>query len=331
MRQWRAGHHSDGSCGWEVVTAPIAGPHIEACVRALADGFRRAGAVADERCGVHVHVDAKDLMWQDMFRLLWVYARVEPLLYVIAGQQRLTNTYCKPAGRAFLTAMGYVDRKGGVLATAYEQSGGYRGDDGKVRSKSEAGRAYNKLQPGKKDAGRYKGLNIVPWLCGRRENANNARNRIVLEYVLDASGGRVVKNGRNVVKRWADANGKPIDGAVKPIKADCTVEFRIHRNTLDAERLSEWALLCMRLVDWCAKASDSEAQALPRSALRCLAIIAPESLPFILKRIRAWRTATRRFVATTGRPRTVPRRISCKGGRWRITNTSGHDGATEGA
>lgn len=304
IRTWRAGHHQDGSCGWEVVTAPLAGPNIGACLKDLASAFEACETKADEKCGVHVHVDAKDLSWPDIFRLLWVYARVEPLLYVIAGQQRIGNTYCKPAGAKYLEAMGYVDRKGGVLATAYDQIGS------KKIGKSESGREYvRSIKPGKKDGGRYKGLNIIPWLAGRRENINNTKSRVAVAYKLD-------RNGTRIATAWVDREThKPI--VSKPVKNDTTVEFRIHRNTLDGERLTQWALLCMRLVDWCAKATDKEAQSLPRSALRCLAVISPESLPFMLKRIVAWRYATRKSLTNP-----IPRRIHCHGGRWKIVADS---------
>lgn len=303
LEKWRSGHHSDGSCGYEVVTAPIAGPHVAACVTDVCNAFDRADTKADERCGVHVHVDARDLMWADMFRLLWVYARVEPLLYVLAGQHRIENQYCKPSGRDYLDAMGYVDRKGGVLATAYNQT---PYDDGskKKTSKADAGRSYvRSTKPGKKDGGRYKGLNILPWLAGRRKNA---RPRVIA-WKQDEHGNRIrTSGGKMIPTRFEPA-------PAKPIKGDTTIEFRLHRNTLDAGRIIGWAQVCERIVSWCATHTDKEAQALPRSALRCMAVIAPESMPFVLSRIRSWRRATRKGLLSP-----VSRRIVCTAGRWRI-------------
>src|ERR1700690_1287514 len=55
--QWRAGDHQDGSCGREVVTAPIAGNHLVNCLTSLGVALDEAGAKADESCGIHVHVD----------------------------------------------------------------------------------------------------------------------------------------------------------------------------------------------------------------------------------------------------------------------------------
>jgi hypothetical protein len=261
--KWRAGDHYDGSCGREIVTAPIAGKHIDKCLYDLGDALVTSGVKADERCGVHVHVDAADFLWSDMFRLLHVYAKVEPLLYLIAGQHRVKNTYCAPIGEKYRSALSSVDRKGDVLNVAYNRGG------------AAGARAYvREYAPNKKDGGRYKGLNICPWLAGRRAN----RRR------------------------------KP-----KVIKRDTTVEFRLHRNTLSGRRVAEWAKLCERIVSWCAKASDAEARALPKSALRALSVIAPDSKPWIVERLRAWRKATARA------QKHAPRRLSNSGGTWRIS------------
>lgn len=262
-RAWRAGDHYDGSCGREIVTAPIAGKHVDACLTALGRALKAASVGADKRCGVHVHVDASDLMWADMFRLLHVYAKVEPILYLLAGQHRVTNTYCEPVGDKYRAALSSVDRKGDVLSAAYNRGGA-----------SGARRYVRDNAPTKKDGGRYKGLNICPWLVGRRANRR---------------------------------------GKSKVVKKDTTVEFRLHRNTLDIRRVAEWAKLCERLVSWCAKASDAEARALPKSALRALMVIAPDSKAWIMQRVKEWRKATAR---TT---KQAPRRMSNAGGNWRIS------------
>lgn len=261
LSTWRAGHHEDGSCGWEVVTAPISGKYIDRCLTDLGEALRDSGARADERCGVHVHVDASDYTWADMYRLLHVYAKLEPILYMLGGQHRALNDYCAPVGEKYVRALGNVDRKGTVLGVAYGAG-----------EAAEARHFVWREQPTKKAGGRYKGLNICPWLVGRRYNT----------------------------KRGA-----------KRVKKDTTVEFRLHRNTLDTKRVAGWAKLCAAIVTWCATASDKEAAALPRSGLRALMVIAPDSRDWILRRIKAWRGATSH---ATG----VVRRMSTSGGKWSI-------------
>ncbi len=268
-KKWRGGIHSDGSCGWEAVTAPMAGDHIEACLTDLAAEFDDKDVRADARCGIHVHVDARDMSWADMYRLLWVYGKIEPILYLLAGQKRSLGgnggrSYCAPVGQKYLASLSEIDRKGGVLAVAFEKA-----------SPSIAKSYVRSHRMHKKDQGRYRGLNIIPWLAGRTTDPNTGKHRRA---------------------------------------PDSTVEFRMHRNSLDAKRVIGWTQLCVRIVDWCANATDKQAQALPKSALRALCeVIAPDCAPWILSRVREWRNATKMKPSPYNpsvRKRTTPRYIS---------------------
>lgn len=259
LDKWRGAIHEDGSCGWEAVTTPLGGKHIEACMKDLAKAMRHEHASADDRCGVHVHVDARDIRWHDMRRLLRAYSLVEPVMYLLAGQHRTSQHYCMPCGKKYADACEAEDFKTAIMAVAYKYH-------------PERVRAYARERPDKKDGGRYKGLNIIPWLTGRRKHA-----------------------------------------------PDTTVEFRMHRNSLDGRRLAWWAKVCAELVSWAAKASDAEADALPRSALRALCtVIAPSCAPWILQRVAEWRRVT---TSSQGSTRYTaagmaipPRRIRVKGG-----------------
>ncbi len=277
--KWRGGMHEDGSCGYEAVTAPLAGDHIASCLQDLGKALSKTEA--DDRCGIHVHVDARDLNWSDMYRLLWVYGKVEPFLYLLAGQHRAKvdydqTSYCKPVGKEYLASLSEVDRKGAVLAVAL----------GKGDSEKAARRTLRQRRLGKKDGGRYRGLNIIPWLVGRAYKERQVKKDL--------------KTGK-------------ITNTFTP-KSDSTVEFRMHRNTLLADRVVGWAQLCACLVDWSARATDKEAQNLPKSALRALCeIIAPECKTWILHRLREWRKAT-----AFSRRNKVPRRISLTAQGYRL-------------
>jgi len=98
------------------------------------------------------------------------------------------------------------------------------------------------------------------------------------------------------------------------IKRDATIEFRIHRNSLDAERVIGWAQLCAKMVDWAANSSNKELENLPKSQLRTLIAIAPELKKFILKRITDWRRATSYGAHNTDEG--VSRRLTFKSGKF---------------
>lgn len=236
--EWRGGVHRDGSCGEEAVTPPLAGDNILKCLEGLGKAFHDGSAKSDLRCGIHVHVDASDMGWHDIFKLIRVYSKLEPLLYLLAGQNRLENQYCEPCGPKLLRNLDAKDPKGAILTDCYS---------------SINGRAYKKECNGKTDKKsglRYRGLNLQPWLAGRFSKGN---------------------------------------------KPDTTIEFRLHRNTLDPYRVIGWAKVCARLIDWTDKASDADIATLPPSAARALAeVIAPDCAPWIIGRIMAWHKVTKR-------------------------------------
>jgi hypothetical protein len=259
-RKWGAGWHEDGSCGYEAVTPPCAGSHIDRCLDDLSEVIGKT----DNSCGIHVHVDASDYKWDDLYRFLRVFGKVEGLLYVLGGQQRITNSYCEPCGVNYLAALDSDDPKNAVLALAYgvrekgEPTPRRRGKK-VVQIVPRYGKQANRDNPGKKTGGRYKSINIAPWVFGRRL--------------------RAVQTGKGVRR-----NGQ---------RRDTTLEFRLHRNGDGAERVIGWTHLCVAIVEWCARASDAEVRKLPKSALRALCTIAPASKVWILRRVTEWRVATR--------------------------------------
>lgn len=91
-----AGNHEDGSCMAEVVTAPMGGDNIKKQVTSLGKLINSNFKVDEKVCGLHVHVDARDIDKDGMERLLVLYGKIEPSLYIIAGISREKSTYCRP-------------------------------------------------------------------------------------------------------------------------------------------------------------------------------------------------------------------------------------------
>jgi hypothetical protein len=219
---------SDGSCGLEAVTPPLAGECLRACVEDICDILNKGAGGCNERCSVHVHVDARDFSWDDMSRLIRVYQLVEPILYILGGQGRVTNHYCRPLGT----------RYSAVLEADYDKA------DKRMRVLQYASVPVREGRS-KKGGDRYRGMNLLPWLAGKQSNAK-----------------------------------------------DSTVEFRIHKNSHDPQRLVPWATLLSDLVSWVACHNDREADALPKGALRALVAMLPTHREYILARLREWKNET---------------------------------------
>ncbi len=259
-KKWGGTIHYDGSCGEEAVTPPMAGDFICKVITDLGNAFKLSHVKIDNRCSVHVHVDASDYSWHDMFKLLKVYSKLEPILYLLAGQQRLLSKYCIPLGKdldkIFTNSNGAElscpDYKGAILAVALQASS------------SKDARELQRGKPGKRTGGRYRGLNINPWLAARRSKS-----------------------------------------------PDATVEFRMHRDCYETNRIIGWTQLCVRIVDWCLKSSVKDIENLPKSPLRALCqTIAPDCAGWILSRIKEWRKSTNKFTGRFGR------RIHVRGGKY---------------
>lgn len=321
LKKWLGERHEDASCGYEAVTAPIAGDYMVKCVTALGTVFKKSKATIDNRCSIHVHADAKDLQWADMFRLLKVYSIVEPILYMLAGQERLDNRYCVPCGKDYASALNRIDRKDAIMAVAFTTitRDGHKAD---VNLLPDNGRVSQRAVPGKRADvhlnSRRKGLNILPWLAGR-----GPRPKTPVAVIVQARDTiETVAHRHNVsvaaLMRWNKLKpsqklregGKLIVNK-RTVAPDTTVEFRIHPNTHDETRVINWVKVILRLVDWAAKSTDKDLENLPKSALRILCqVIAPECSPWIMSRVKEWRNETSRNL---GRQQ---RRISLKGGKY---------------
>lgn len=237
---WCGDVHEDGSCGWEAVTPPLTPKELEPCLKALGEALKDTGC--DNRCGIHVHVDARDITWPDMYKILQVYAKVEGALFVLGGQDRYFNNYSSTVGPEYAEAVSVTkDRRYRVLQVALtDLPHSDRNLFGNMRKE------YLRVSDvGKKHGGRYKAINIIPWIAGRFKG-----------------------------------------------KEDTTIEFRLHRGTHDMERVWQWANLCSNIISWSCKATKGEIAKLPKSPMKALAVISPESAGYIVQRLKYWKKNT---------------------------------------
>lgn len=288
-KEWHAEVHRDGSCGWELVTSPAAGNHLVRQVKDAARALETAKATCTSSCGLHVHVDARDISWHDMQRLLTVWLHIEPAMFVLAGQSRYTNQYSNPWGKnlqfdtkdALAASLwpGYLQprrirtSKGGIIEI---KPGGMQ--KGRPFTSAEVIRRGYMRSPEKKghNGERYHSLNICPWMA-RLPTAENYNNTL----------GRYVDSTRISTK----IEGKSKFRDLPNIRKDSTVEFRLHEGTHDAAELLEWTKLCVRIVDYAATATDAMVAELPADGMRAITLIAPASANYVLSKVKAWRTA----------------------------------------
>lgn len=96
-RKWGDSAVEDGSLpdeGFEINMNPSCGATYATHVKDLVDSLNEADAKTSSSCGMHVHVDARDLNWHDLLKLTMLYSKVEAALFAMQPQSRQYNNYC---------------------------------------------------------------------------------------------------------------------------------------------------------------------------------------------------------------------------------------------
>ena len=106
--KWDDAIVEDGSLpesGFEINTNPTNGDLFLLHTEQLCRGLNSASAKVTQDCGMHCHVDARDLSYFDLFKLLRIYTRVEDGLYNLCAPSRRSGRgsshthYSKPCAQ----------------------------------------------------------------------------------------------------------------------------------------------------------------------------------------------------------------------------------------
>jgi hypothetical protein len=154
QEKWNMANHRDGSissdAGMEVCTAPAQGKDFEAQVIEVCKALTECEATVDVSCGLHVHVEAKDLTAKNVLALVRLYHMVEPALYQIVSPSRRTGSFSQEWGTHFKDA-GVFDPRSGREKRVAALEGALYGSKEQVK--------HMKENPRKHDS-RYHGLNL---------------------------------------------------------------------------------------------------------------------------------------------------------------------------
>lgn len=104
IRDWKGSVVHDGSLperGFEINTAPAAGDLFVAQIKAICKGLKDANARVSNRCGLHIHVDARDFGFPDIRRLVRAYTAIEPALFNMVPRVRRNSRFCAPCAHRY--------------------------------------------------------------------------------------------------------------------------------------------------------------------------------------------------------------------------------------
>jgi len=97
--KWKASIVEDGSLpdgGFEINTAPANGDAFVQQITEICTALARQGAEVNDRCGLHVHIDARTFRAPTMRKLLKLYVKLERALLLLVPKSRRHNQYCTP-------------------------------------------------------------------------------------------------------------------------------------------------------------------------------------------------------------------------------------------
>lgn len=108
IKKWSAAVVRDGSLsgtGFEINTAPASGDKFLGQMAELGTTLAAAGGIINDRCGLHVHIDARDFTFKDIQSLIRIYSGLEEALFALVPKARRESRYCMPVGPKYLSAL----------------------------------------------------------------------------------------------------------------------------------------------------------------------------------------------------------------------------------
>lgn len=154
VKEWGGAIVYDGTLpenGFEINTAPASGDVFVNQINDICKELKNQNAGINESCGLHIHIDARDLNYYDIRRLVRVYAAIENILFGMVPSDRHKSKYCQPCGERYLSAieegrLPYDKVKTDVIKSIYANDGSTKG-----------------MKHKKRQAAHYYALNLHSW------------------------------------------------------------------------------------------------------------------------------------------------------------------------
>jgi hypothetical protein len=164
--RWSASVVTDGSLpstGFEINTAPASGTRFVEQITELCNVLNDYGASVTTACGLHVHIDGRQLRLEDVAKATKLAVAVEDAMYRVVPPSRRTGSFSRPLPSRFhdlpdrvRTAEGVVGRYLAIGRTVYAERLG--------RDAATAGTSDIKYQAQSKyNEARYSWWNVHSW------------------------------------------------------------------------------------------------------------------------------------------------------------------------
>lgn len=106
VRKWHGSIVEDGSLstnGFEINTSPASGDLFVQMIGEICGELQQAQCIINTKCGLHVHIDARDFSYWEIRKLIKLYAKLEPgLLEMVPPSRKDNSDYCYHCGQQYL-------------------------------------------------------------------------------------------------------------------------------------------------------------------------------------------------------------------------------------
>lgn len=102
LKRWGARVVSDGSLphtGYEINTAPARGTKFKREIVEICAALKNAKASVDRSCGLHIHVDARDITYLQLKRVIRVFIECENDVFSMIAPFRSRSGFCDKVGK----------------------------------------------------------------------------------------------------------------------------------------------------------------------------------------------------------------------------------------
>jgi hypothetical protein len=162
----------DGSLpptGFEINTAPSSGDLFRRQVHEICEAGARntPPAGVTPACGLHVHIDTRDLSYIEIRRLVMLYAALEPAFFALMPEKRRKSDFCRPCGPILSRALAVTDPVSAVeaqqaldVAIYHQDYAAHVREHGQEKGMKQFYRRLRELKAQHHNGARYHALNI---------------------------------------------------------------------------------------------------------------------------------------------------------------------------
>jgi hypothetical protein len=195
-----------GDAAHEVNTMPTNGDMFLVHIKDLTSAYAQVGAGCSDECGLHVHVDCRDMDVYDLRRVILLYAKVERALFELVDESRLNGSYSAVCGTEYanMSPTPSLFRRQ-ILGTLYN-------DNVLVpKNGSKTIRTQKSDKWGARDRMRYRALNVHSFFL--RKSLEFRHHEGSVDYSEITNWALVCGNVIDTAVRWSDAkiNALPSD------------------------------------------------------------------------------------------------------------------------